>query len=66
MARNGGGKAVMAGISVSGSKEVLDFVWDAGLQYSYPILYDFIHLQFIDACIMAGLATAGAWLSRGR
>ena len=65
-AKNGGGKAVMAGVSISGAKEVLDFIWDAGLSQTYPILYDFIHLQFIDAAIMAFLATCGAWLARDR
>ena len=65
-ARNGGGKAVTAGIGVSGAKEVLDWLWEVGLQVSYPILYEFIHLQFVDAAIMAGMVTAGAWLAGRR
>ena len=61
---NGKGMVAIGGVGAAGVKEVLDWLWDVGLQDPYPILYEFIHLEAVDAGIMAMVAGFWIWLAR--
>jgi len=57
----GVGGAAGLGVAASGTKEVLDWLWEI-MQPKFPFLYDFLHLDPIDAGIMAMISAFFVWL----
>jgi len=60
-ARAGVGSAAGLGVAASGTKEVLDWLWEI-MHPTYPYLYDFLHLDGVDAGIMAMISAFFVWL----
>ena len=61
VAKASGGSAAGLGVAASGTKEVLDWLWEI-MQPKFPFLYDFLHLDPIDAGIMAMISAFFVWL----
>lgn len=59
------GGAAGLGVAASGTKEVLDWLWEI-MRPKFPYLYDFIHLDAIDAGIMAMITGFFVWLGGRR
>jgi hypothetical protein len=59
--KTGVGGAAGLGVAASGTKEVLDWLWEI-IRYEDPFLYDFIHLDAIDAGIMAMITSFFVWI----
>lgn len=57
----GGGGAVAVGIL-----ETLDWLWDVGLQYQQPTLYEFLHLEYVSLFIAWMITSCVVWVTRGR
>ena len=60
-AKSGVGGAAGLGVAASGTKEVLDWLWEI-MRPKFPYLYDFLHLDAIDAGIMAMISAFFVWL----
>ena len=59
--KSGVGGAAGLGVAASGTKEVLDWLWEI-MRPKFPYLYDFLHLDAIDAGIMAMISAFFVWL----
>ena len=59
--KTGGGSAAGLGVAASGTKEVLDWLWEI-MRPQAPYLYDFLHLDGVDAGIMAMITSFFVWL----
>ena len=57
---------LILGVGAAGLKEILDWLWDVGIESSHPILYEFLHLEPVDAGIMAIIAGFFVWVGKGR
>jgi hypothetical protein len=57
----GVGSAAGLGVAASGTKEVLDWLWEI-MRPQAPYLYDFLHLDGVDAGIMAMITSFFVWL----
>ena len=55
------GGAAGLGVAASGTKEVLDWLWGI-MQPKFPYLYDFLHLDAVDAGIMAMITSFFVWI----
>ena len=55
---------LILGVGASGVKEVLDWLWSTGLEHTRPTLYEFMHLEPVDAAIMAIIS--GCFICIGR
>ena len=55
------GGAAGLGVAASGTKEVLDWLWEI-MRPKFPFLYDFLHLDPIDAGIMAMVSAFFVWI----
>jgi len=64
-AKSGVGGAAGLGVAASGTKEVLDWLWEI-IRYEDPFLYDFIHLDPVDAGIMAMITSFFVWIGGRR
>jgi len=60
-AKSGVGGAAGLGVAASGTKEVLDWLWEI-MRPKFPYLYDFLHLDGVDAGIMAMISAFFVWL----
>ena len=60
-AKSGVGGAAGLGVAASGTKEVLDWLWEV-MRPNAPYLYDFLHLDGVDAGIMAMISAFFVWL----
>ena len=60
-ANSGLGGAAGLGVAASGTKEVLDWLWEI-MRPKFPYLYDFLHLDSVDAGIMAMISAFFVWL----
>ena len=59
--KSGVGGAAGLGVAASGTKEVLDWLWEI-MRPKFPYLYDFLHLEPIDAGIMAMITGFFVWI----
>jgi hypothetical protein len=59
--KSGVGGAAGLGVAASGTKEVLDWLWEI-MRPQFPYLYDFLHLDAVDAGIMAMITGVFVWL----
>jgi hypothetical protein len=57
----GVGSAAGLGVAASGTKEVLDWLWEI-MRPQAPYLYDFLHLDGVDAGIMAMITSFFVWI----
>ena len=57
----GVGGAAGLGVAASGTKEVFDWLWEV-MKPNAPYLYDFLHLDGVDAGIMAMISAFFVWL----
>ena len=64
-AKNGIGSAAGLGVGASGTKEVLDWLWEI-IRYEDRYLYEFIHLTAVDAGIMAMITSFFVWIGGRR
>ena len=55
------GGAAGLGVAASGTKEVLDWLWEI-MRPNAPHLYDLLHLDGVDAGIMAMISAFFVWL----
>ena len=66
-AKNGGGGAGVAGgggaIAV-GLLETLDWLWDVGLKFQHPTLYEFLHLEYVALFIAWMITSSVVWVAR--
>ena len=60
-AKAGIGSAAGLGVAASGTKEVLDWLWEI-MRYEDLFLYDFLHLDPVDAGIMAMITSFFVWI----
>ena len=64
-AKAGIGSAAGLGVEASGTKEVLDWLWEI-MRHKDPFLYDFLHLDPVDAGIMAMITSFFVWIGGRR
>ncbi len=64
-AKVGIGSAAGLGVGASGTKEVLDWLWEI-IRYEDRYLYEFIHLTAVDAGIMAMITSFFVWIGGRR
>jgi len=64
--KSGGAVAGAGGAAAVGILETLDWLWDVGLKYQQPTLYEFLHLEYVSLGIAWMITSCVVWVTRGR